>query len=215
MKLFWDVDGTLFAYDGKHPAPLAAERQLRPHAEEVISTLEQLGVEHYVWSRAGKENACSAAQRLGIPAERCFAKPEFEAPEDLGKIPVTPDLVIDDRDDESVLIFPHIVVDSYRGGDDETLLKIMGQVREYFDATEGGLSEVKVKIRKRTRTPMAVQMKRKQYYRKHRSKYRRYRKAYRRRPRAKRINKIRKRLTRRFGDRLKRMRTRISVEALP
>lgn len=211
MKLFWDVDGTLFAYNGTHPAPLAAERELRPHAEEVISTLEQLGVEHYVWSRAGKENACSAAQRLGIPSERCFAKPEFEAPEDLGKIPVTPDLVIDDNADESVLIYPHIVVSSYRGGEDETLLNILGQVREYFDAVESSVSEVKVKIKKRSRTPMSVMMKRKQYYRKHRSKYRRYRKAYRRRPRAKRISKIRKRITKRFGSRLKRMRTRISI----
>ena len=210
MKLFWDVDGTLLSYDG-YPPPEASKRELRPHAQEVISTLEQLGIENYIWSRAGKENACGAAQRLGISPERCFAKPEFEAPEDLGSILVTPDLVIDDSDQESILIYPHIIVPSYKGGEDESLMEILGQIREYFDATEGDVSEVKVKIKKRSRTPLAVQMKRKQYYRKHRSKYRRYRKAYRRRPRAKRINKIRKRLTKRFGARLKRMRTRITV----
>ena len=213
MNIFWDVDGTIMSFEDGYPIRHAEKRTLRPHAKEVIEMLEGIGIKNYIWSRAGQGNACEAAHRLGLDSDRCFSKPEFDSPEDLKSVPVKPDLVIDDRDDESILLYPHVLVSTYKGGDDDELLGALKEIREFFDsfAVPDELSEVKVKFKRRKRTPMAVKMKRKRYYRRHRSKYRRYRKRYRRRPRAKRINKIRRRIQKRLGTRAKRLRVRVTV----
>ena len=153
---------------------------------------------------------------MGIGEDRCYAKPEFETPEDLKGIPVTPDLVIDDNPDESILIYPHILVPTYEGDgkdDDQVLFEILEVIREHFDDVhpEDPLAEVKVKFKRKKRTPLAVRMKRKRYYKRHRTKYRRYRKKYRRKPRFKRIQKIRKRLMKRFKRKAKRYRMRVQI----
>lgn len=208
MKVVWDVDGTVL------PQTDDERRELRPFARDVIETLEGFGIENYVWSRAGEDNACEAARRLGISRNRCFAKPEFETPEDLGDIPITPDLVIDDDEDESVLFYPHVLVSTYMGGDeDRELLDTLPKIRDHFDAVNppDNLNELKVKFKRRKRATGKEKMKRKRYYRRHRSKYKRYRKRYRRRPRTKRQQKIRRRLTKRYGRKLRRFRMRVSL----
>ncbi len=216
MRVFWDVDGTLISYNDDYPITKAENRELRPHAREVISLLEAVGIENYVWSRAGQGNAQEATHRLGLSSDRAFAKPEFETPEDLQNVPVTPDLVIDDDPDETILVYPHVLVPVYKGAEiDEALPAILSEIRKHYDACEAddqeSLVEFRVKFRRKRRIPLRVKLKRRRYYRRRRSYYKRYRRKWKRRPRTKRINRIRKRLRKRFGKRLRRFRMRISV----
>jgi len=213
LRLFWDIDGTLLPYTASHPIHKADERGFRPHAQDVITALEAMGVENYLWSRAGQGNACEVSHRLGLPEGRCFSKPEDDTPELLRGIPVRPDLIVDDNEEESVLVYPHILVPTYEGGEDDALLGILPKVREFIDALQRGrdLVEFKVKFRRKKRIPSRVRLKRRKYYRRNKSKLRKYKRRYKRTPRAKRLKKLRKRLTKRFKGRLKRFRMRVSL----
>lgn len=208
MVIAWDVDGTLFSYKNGFPLP-PSERKVRPYAREVIDLLEHLGVENHLWSRAGRPNACEAAEILGLPPERCHPKTKF--PEELDT-PFKPDLVIDDNPDEPVLIFPHILVSTYEDGEDQELLDILPEIRRHFDALvpdKESLSEVRVRWKRKRRIPLRIKMKRRRYYRRRRAYMKRYRRKWKRRPRTKRLMRIRKRLIKRFGRKLRRYRMRV------
>lgn len=212
----WDVDGTLISHvePGK-PIPPPKEREIRPYAVEVIRTLESLGVENYIWSRAGEDNACATADLLGIPRERCLAKPELDDPEKI-KGSFTPDIVVDDNPDETVLVYPHVLVQTYKGGvEDKALLSALTEIRAFLDALEkdtpGSLEEIKVRFKRKRRTPLRVKMKRRRYYRRRKAYYKRYKKRWKRKPKTKRLMRIRKRLQKQFGKKLRRFRMRIVI----
>lgn len=213
MVIAWDVDGTLFSYEKDGFPPPPSRREVRPHAHDVLDFLEYLGVENHIWSRAGKPNAREAAEILGIPPDRCHAKTKF--PEEL-ETPFKPDLVIDDNPDESVLIFPHILVTTYKGDEeDRELLDILPEIRKHYEAVvpdEGeSLSEIRVRWRRKRRIPLRIKMRRRRYYRRRRTYQKRYRRKWLRRPRTKRLMRIRKRLVKRYGRKLRRYRMRITV----
>lgn len=217
MRVFWDTDGTLFAKsDPSEPFQLANKREVRPFAKDVIELLNSMGVENFIWSRAGRENACAAAEALGVPEDHCLAKPEFQEPQEMRVIKNLPDVVIDDDPDETVLMFPHIVVKSYAGGvDDDELLKIMAQLRQHFDdlvkEPEETLTEFRMRFRRKKRATTAVKMARRKYYRAHRGYYRRYKRTWKRKPRAKRLAKLHKRLASRFHSKLRKYRLRVAI----
>lgn len=218
MKVFWDTDGTLVAYNPNEPFTLADERQLRPYAREVIELLEEMGVENYIWSRAGKENACAAAGMVGLSEDRCLAKPQMIEPQEMKVLRTFPDFVVDDNPEETVLMFPHAVVESYRGSlDDDALLGILAEIRKHYDALvrDGGesLNEFRLKFRRKNRTTSAVKMARRKYYRAHRGYYRRYKRKWKRKPRAKRLANIHKKLSSRFHSKLRKYRLRVAAEA--
>ena len=213
-RIFWDVDGTLISYTPSHPIQKVSERILRPHAREVIEALESFGAENYIWSRAGQANACEVAHQLGLPQGRCFSKPEFKSPEDIRGVSVPPDLVVDDNNGESILIYPHILVPTYEGDEeDDVLIQILPKIREFMETKEssGILSEFKVKFRRKRRIPSRIRSKRRKYYRRHKSRLKRYKRKYKRTPKFKRLKRLRKRLVKRFRGKLRRYRMRVSV----
>lgn len=214
FNVFWDCDGTLLAYDKNETPSPSQDRELRPNASDVIQMLEHVGVKNYIWSRAGKENAKNVARRLNLPEDRAMEKPEIQSPEELDGVDVKPSLVIDDNPDETVLVYPHILVPSYKGGDDNFLLDIISKIRQHYDAVRGDdLNEVRVKFKRKKRTPSKVKAQRRKYYRKHRAYYKRYKKRWKKTPRAKRAQRLRKRLSKRFGKKLKRYRMQVRVES--
>ena len=131
-------------------------------------------------------------------------------------IKATPDVVIDDDPDETVLMFPHIIVKTYHGGvDDDELLKILSQLRQHVDdlvkEPEESLTEFRMRFRRKKRATTAVKMARRKYYRAHRGYYRRYKRKWKRKPRAKRLANIHKRLASRFHSKLRKYRVRVAI----
>lgn len=217
MRVFWDSDGTLFAKsDPSEPFQIGSKREVRPFAKDVIELLNSMGAENFLWSREGSEDACAAGGALGIPEDHCLAKPEFQEPQEMRVIKNLPDVVIDDDPDETVLMFPHIVVATYTGGvEDNELLKIMSQLRQHFDdlvkEPEESLTEFRMRFRRKKRATTAVKMARRKYYRAHRGYYRRYKRSWKRKPRAKRLAKLHKRLAHRFHSKLRKFRLRVAL----
>jgi hypothetical protein len=210
VSVYWDVDGVLLSYD--RTIQNVSDRQLRPYAKDLIQALESVGVTNYVWSRAGEGNARDAAKRVGLPENRAFAKPEFETPDSVDHLPVRPDLVIDDNPDETVLMYPHVMIPPYSGGEDENILDIIPKIRDHFDAvTQDILSEMKVSFRRKKTTPARLKAQRKKYYRRHRAYYKRYKKRWKKTARVKRAQKMRKRLAGRFKKKMGRYRMRVSM----
>lgn len=217
MRAFWETDGTLFAKgDPSEPFQLANKREVRPFAKDVLELLSSMGVENFLWSRAGRENACAAAKALGVSEDRCIEKPEFQEPQEMRVLKQTPDVVIDDDPDETVLMFPHVVIKTYTGGvEDDELLKILSQLRQHFDdlvkEPEETLTEFRMRFRRKKRASTAVKMARRKYYRAHRGYYRRYKRRWKRKPRAKRLAKLHKRLASRFHSKLRKFRLRVAI----
>jgi hypothetical protein len=213
MNVFWDCDGTLISYEKNGKPPPPHTREIRPYAAEVLRTLEQFGVVNYLWSRAGEDNACEAAELLGISQDRCFRKPWIKDADDIKAMDVKPDLVIDDNPDDNVLVFPHIIVSTYSGGEDAELLRILPEIRAHLEAVEGKetLAEAIVRFKRKRVVPSKLKTKRKQYYRKHKSQIKRYRKSWKRKAKTKRLMKIRRRLKKKFKRRLKGYRMRVRV----
>jgi phosphoglycolate phosphatase-like HAD superfamily hydrolase len=210
VSVYWDVDGVLLSYD--RGLENVSDRQLRPYAKDLIQALESVGVTNYVWSRAGEGNARDAAKRVGLPEDRAFAKPEFETPDVIDYLPARPDLVIDDRPDETIMMYPHILVTPYKGGEDNNILDIIPQIRDHFDAiVQDIISEMRVSFRRKKSTPSKLKAQRKKYYRRHRAYYKRYKKRWKKTARVKRAQKMRKRFASRFKKKMGKYRMRVSM----
>ena len=89
MNIFFDMDYTLLGRDGS----------LRPGTHELLRQLKADGHALYLWSGVGTRR--SQVQQLGLDAfiTDCFDKPVENVAETvrLGRLPVIPDLVVDDH----------------------------------------------------------------------------------------------------------------------
>lgn len=123
MNIFFDMDYTLLGVDGN----------LRPGALDVMRRLKEDGHTLYVWSGAGTR--CSEVRRLNLDplVTDCFAKPLDKLSAGLGhlKLPVTPDLVIDDHPEIAAALGgiwarPYLF-DNDGDGEMERLYQIIGE----------------------------------------------------------------------------------------
>jgi len=123
MNIFFDLDYTLVAYNGS----------LRPMAHEVFSRLKAEGHHLYIWSGVGVRT--DEVHKLGLSdlTRGVFQKPieKFEDGLRLYRIPVRPDLVVDDHEDV-VDHFGGIVIWPYFWPDlaDRELEKVYHKIRK-------------------------------------------------------------------------------------
>ena len=89
MNIFFDMDYTLLGIDGS----------LRPGTHEIMQQLKEDGHTLYLWSGAGTRRLEVQKYRLEAFITDCFYKPIDNIAEalHLEKLPVNPDLVIDDH----------------------------------------------------------------------------------------------------------------------
>ena len=126
MNIFVDVDYTLVSANGS----------LRPHAREFFAQLNSAGHRTYVWSGMGIRDQEIGQYGLGKWISGYFVKPleNFESELRRAKLPVQPDLVVDDHQEivhalGGVAVRPYFVVDEQ----DRELSRAAAALLEYAE----------------------------------------------------------------------------------
>jgi FMN phosphatase YigB (HAD superfamily) len=129
MRIFFDVDNTIIAWDGT----------LRPHTIDIFQRLRSEGHHIYIWSGIGLRWEVVKEHHLEPLIETCFIKPVEDYKASLERLGVTvyPEFTVDDHPGV-IRAFGGVIVTPYysRNDQDTEMLRVYQEVQNRLNGNK-------------------------------------------------------------------------------